>query len=236
MHNTHNREIYDFLASKILYGDLKKQREVLTFWADLIAEDFEQDMGAAGLDSDDKAYMQDTVEMWFYNTFLNFVCDLADAEEEAEALAKIKKTIQARVRGIIKDLLYERKTLRTQRQKKDKDLWKEKEQEPAASVSFVPSHQQRGSLRVSHLSPEIQETVFMDPYSDAETQYFYQEMIWEDEEQASDEELYAPMQRHDGGKSKDPASDDIGVFLAKTAHWETLQVRLANSRNKGSEA
>lgn len=233
MHDPFDKEIYDFLARKMFTGDLKKMKEVLLFWTDLIAGEFEQGVATGGLDSEDKAHIQDTIEWWFYHTLLDLIGEMQDAEtDEDKAAVKIKRVVQARIRGIIKDLLFKRRGNQGSRRPTRKG--EKKEKDPASPDGSDHNWNSRASLFTSHLAPEVQEAVFADPYSDAETQLLYLETLWE-EEAETETVPYAPIKQQNGGKSLDPAKEDVAVFLAKATYLEMMRVRLANSKRTGSE-
>lgn len=220
MYGSSDTDIFDFLAEKILTGDREKQKEVLFFWADLIAGDFERNLAMSSLDSEDRAYIQETVEIWFRRTLVGVICDLKESDKDPEvARLRIQKAVTARVRNIIKDLLFEKKTSRN------------KDREKGCEPSEPPVRICRTTLRMSHMNPEIQDTVFMDASADAETQFLHQELLLS-QKQVLPGATGSTIVDEDGGAAA-VASEDIMGFLAKQAHLETLRARMANTRHTG---
>ncbi|MCF8037255.1 MAG: hypothetical protein K9K62_10320 [Desulfobacteraceae bacterium] len=230
MQSDHEKEVYDFLAGKMLSAaDRKKQKEVLLFWTDLVAGDFERNIATAGLDSEDKAYIRKTTENWFYSTLLEILFEMGESDQDPAACRiRLKKAVLARVRNIIKDLLFERKS--GERQEASGGKTEKKEDEKDVAESFHPERTNRSGLRISHLNPGVQDTVFMDPFSDAETQYLCREILSENNA-GHKGGIRAFLGKQGGGVPAKLSDEDVGVFLAKQAHLETLRAQLANKRH-----
>lgn len=220
MHGSSDTDIFDFLAEKLLTGDEKKQKEVVFFWADLIAGDFERNFATSGLDSEDRAYIQEAVENWFYNRLLDMLCELNESGKDPEAARlRIQNAVTARVRNIIKDLLFERKLSRNKNGNKGRE------------ADIPPTRTSRTSLRMSHMNPDIKDTVFMDASADAETQILYREILLK-QDQAPPGTTGPTIADGNGGTAA-AAYEDLMGFLARQTHLETLRVRLANTKHTG---
>lgn len=220
-----DREVYDFLARKLLFSDRKKQKEVLMFWSDLIAADFERNTSAAGFDSDDKAYIRECVEKWFYNTLLDVIYEMGTSRKnDAFCRDRLRKIVVSRLRHIIKDLLFSRKAPPKEKTG-ERPGRKEKEKEPADS--YRPKRGRRVGIGLSHLSPDVQDTVFADPFSDVETQYLCREILLS---QDTDRRVRTWKAGKQDCITAGPASEDVGLLLARQAHLEALRVRLLYSQ------
>ncbi len=224
-----DREVHDFLAFRLFNSGESEQQKILFFWSELIADEFvERNATADHLDSDDKAYLRKAAKKYFDGVLQNLLNDLAEIGEDEDTVAGvIRNSVLARVKNIVKDLIFERK--RKERQGEEEER---KAKEPAGSFGLSPCSRSRCTNRVSHLNAEIQDTVLADLFSDAES--IICETFWKKEDRGRECDCVFKTLEHGvwggGISTNNEGCEDSETFLTRQNYLESLRARFVTTR------
>lgn len=215
---SHKKEIYGFLAQKLLIS-AGERREVLFFWIDLLIQEFEQKY-STHFDSEDKAEARRAIEDWYYSSLRKLIHDINITDAPAGA-TRIKKVVLFRAKHILREILHDMQEERKGKERKRKERrGKRKKEEKEPAFSFRTEKR-----RILSVDPDKQEYMFPDYELDGEGVYLRRELVGElmkNYGTESMEELVCILVRENELKSCKAVEDYVATLRNKESSLASL--------------